>query len=341
MPEVTIAQHKWRLPTDEFSPLCDNTLKLNNAAGLSGSPSKLNQFGVCQPSCDICISPYGTFGFTRDTCGNFSFMKKNADDIVQIPNSWQATGLGGTFILTRGFVDSFTANLGDNTNSLIPQLSNSTIVMRNVLAGESKIWISEPVSIGQRSFNSQTTQGGNVVRSYSIVWNVSVQIGFVAIGASPNCKSGPFLRFQRSLVSENNVNTVIPAGYNALLRSGGTSQCFTSASIGSLNFPGFNFTGLTGVWKSGVNSVALFSEFNSRPANQHSPWNFDFGMYLSGGVLTYAHSGSVNTVRSGVSAFGNDIITSQTTSNSPSNEPYAPGRWRPLALGFSTIPREE
>lgn len=57
MAEVTIASHKWRLPTDDFSPLCDNTLKLNNSAGLSDNPSRLNSFGVCGPNCEICITP--------------------------------------------------------------------------------------------------------------------------------------------------------------------------------------------------------------------------------------------------------------------------------------------
>jgi hypothetical protein len=57
MPEVTIASHKWRLPTDEFSPLCDNTLKLNNSTGLVDNPSRLNSFGVCGPACEICVTP--------------------------------------------------------------------------------------------------------------------------------------------------------------------------------------------------------------------------------------------------------------------------------------------
>lgn len=57
MAEEIIASNKWRIPTDEFSPLCDNTLKLNNSLGLTGTPSKLNSSGACPPACEMCITP--------------------------------------------------------------------------------------------------------------------------------------------------------------------------------------------------------------------------------------------------------------------------------------------
>ena len=58
MPETTVASNKWGIQTGLFKRACDNTLRLDNSAGLSAMPVKKNRKGICAPSCEVCITPF-------------------------------------------------------------------------------------------------------------------------------------------------------------------------------------------------------------------------------------------------------------------------------------------
>lgn len=56
MAEENIAQYRWRIPTDEFSTLCDNTLILDGTDSLIDGPVNKNSNGFCRPECTMCIT---------------------------------------------------------------------------------------------------------------------------------------------------------------------------------------------------------------------------------------------------------------------------------------------
>jgi hypothetical protein len=58
MAEQIIASHKWRRRTRDWSAVCDNNLKLDRTYSLLDNPSSLNQYGICAPDCEMCITPY-------------------------------------------------------------------------------------------------------------------------------------------------------------------------------------------------------------------------------------------------------------------------------------------
>lgn len=67
MAEEEIASYSWRLPLDEWSPLCDNILKLDRSSGLAGSPMKLNRLGICPPPCEMCVTAIDPGGCDPET----------------------------------------------------------------------------------------------------------------------------------------------------------------------------------------------------------------------------------------------------------------------------------
>jgi hypothetical protein len=339
MAEVTIASHKWRLPTDEFSPLCDNTLKLNNSTGLTDNPMKMNQAGVCVPACEMCISPYGSLSDISDACSAFRFMKKSADDVVQIPSQWNTTVDGGSFTLARAIGS---AGAGLSTNSLLPELNGKTFVMRGGLINGNGSWESDYLSLGDRTNDYKLTQleTGVIVKRYRVVFGVEVKIGYF-VGRTPtNCVRGPVITFRRT------VKTVEKVGFTML-----DLQNFTCVStnpvtqklvpftneqpqvLSSLAGHGSNVLNL--VEKTTANSSPLFTEMNN-DVNQHSEWKYRFGVYLNYQFLTMAHNLTIVAQVNNANA----CVGVQTTVTSPHagfNIPVS--QWTPAAIVFSTVKR--
>lgn len=56
MAEELIAQYQWRIPLEDWSPLCDNKLQLWLPQGISGTPKSLNSLGICAPPCEMCVT---------------------------------------------------------------------------------------------------------------------------------------------------------------------------------------------------------------------------------------------------------------------------------------------
>ena len=98
MPEVTIASHKWRKRTRDWSAVCDNTLKLNRTYGMVGDPSKLNSLGVCAPDCEICVTPIpGEITpkcSVRTDLGGFMVVPKTPE-VLTLPGQFQLSIVGG------------------------------------------------------------------------------------------------------------------------------------------------------------------------------------------------------------------------------------------------------
>lgn len=59
MAEELIAEYRWRLPVEEWSVLCDNTLKLDRSTGFSDGPMRKNSVSICAPKCEMCVTPFG------------------------------------------------------------------------------------------------------------------------------------------------------------------------------------------------------------------------------------------------------------------------------------------
>lgn len=57
MAEETIAEHRFRRRVRDWSAICDNVLKLDRTNSLADAPMRLNQFGICAPPCEMCITP--------------------------------------------------------------------------------------------------------------------------------------------------------------------------------------------------------------------------------------------------------------------------------------------
>jgi hypothetical protein len=340
MAEVTVASHKWRIPTDEFSPLCDNQLPINNSIGMAGNPSKMNQAGICFPACKMCVSPYGSLVDISDACSAFPWMKKSADDVVQIPSQWTVTCDGGSFTLARAVG---TAAAGLSTNAFLPELSGRTFLMRGGLINGNGLWESDYLSLGDRLNYYELTrfETGAVVKKYRVVFGVEVKIGYF-VGRTPtNCVRGPIFTFRRTVRSTEMIGLTLL-----------DPQYFTCAStdpvIGKLvpfsneqpqvlsNLGGHGSNVLNLVEKTTVDSSPLFTEMNN-DANQHSEWKYRFGVHLNYQFLTYAHNLTiVAQVNNANSCVG--VRTTVTSPHAGFNIPVS--QWTPAAIVFSTVKRD-
>lgn len=68
MAEELIAQHKWRKRLSEWSPLCDNVMRLDRSESLVESAMKLNSLGICAPPCEMCVTPFGELEALEKPC---------------------------------------------------------------------------------------------------------------------------------------------------------------------------------------------------------------------------------------------------------------------------------
>ena len=115
MAEEEIASYSWRLPLDEWSPLCDNILKLNRSGGLSGTPMRLNSSAICSPPCEMCVTAIDPGGCElseeySDGGNNIELMTLTACDQVPAGKSYRFQFAGGGSLFT---FDVMTATAGE------------------------------------------------------------------------------------------------------------------------------------------------------------------------------------------------------------------------------------
>jgi hypothetical protein len=340
MPEVTIASHKWRIPTDEFSPLCDNRFTIDNSVGLVGNPSKLNQAGICFPACEMCISPYGSLADISDSCGAFPWMKKSADDVVQIPSQWDVTCDGGSFTLARA-IGSAAAGL--STNSFLPELSGKKFVMRGGLKNGNGLWESDFMPLDDRLNYYELTrfETGAVVKKYSVLFSVEVKIGYFVGRTSTNCVRGPVFTFRRTVKSSEKIGLTFldPQFFNCASTDPVLQKLVPFSNeqpqvLSNLGGHGSNVLNL--VEKTTVASSPLFTEMNN-DANQHSEWKYRFGVYLNYQFLTMAHNLSIFAQVNNANACVG-VRTTVTSPHAGFNIPVS--QWTPAAVVFSTVKRD-
>lgn len=353
MAEQIIASHKWRRRTRDWSAVCDNVLKLDRTYSLLDNPSVMNQYGICAPACEICVTPYGGLGTKDDPCEAFRFMKKSGDDVVKIPVQWDVTADGGPFTLSRDFTFNRTAVAGSSTNSLTPELSGRSFIMgRDLQVGEFS-WVSPFMELGERTSSYILTNDvtGAVAKKWVVKFKIEVQVGYWFF--SVDCIRKPYLVFRKAKLSEEKVGTVgtlaLMPGFGAYGFSnffGGFGQSLAAKQwLNGPYFPGHPLYGsrdetLPGLFftEKATGAAPLFSEF-SADTQTHSPWAYRYANGLGAQVITWAHDVNISVRATLQNGFW--TINSRTAQFSPDagteGPPFTP--WSPAAVAFTTEER--
>lgn len=147
-----IAKHRWKLPLDEWSPLCDNHLELDRIDAFENSPHKMNQFGLCSPpECNKCVTAKFVL---PDPCDIPMFPKHKRRPIIEckMNGGWASVVSGGVW----NVIDPYNGQLIDLYEKYLDPISGTDGVIQS---------ISGRLGIAQRCFMLGTCKsGGNDVK---------------------------------------------------------------------------------------------------------------------------------------------------------------------------------
>lgn len=148
MPEVTIASHKWRKKTRDWSPVCDNSMKLNRTAGMVGNPSRLNGFNICQPACEICVTPYPLIGEITIPCARLAlqpFMVLPAMPLdLKLPTSFECELLTTTLtsaVNSSNWLQNRCFQVGQSLTNIFAISETKNVILRGINGFYSSDWV--------------------------------------------------------------------------------------------------------------------------------------------------------------------------------------------------------
>lgn len=248
MPEVTIASHKWRKRTRDWSAVCDNTLKLDRSYGLVGNPSTLNEFGVCAPDCEICVTPVPLIGNFNLKCTLRTgpirevMILPSLPQILTLPSQFELTIVGGamtsavssspppngsnnpTFSVCSDFAP------GQSLKNILERTKTKTLILRGSEAtGYASDWVDFGTATTGLNFKFteklySTSPTNLLFRNKSVTRNMEIRATFsVQSGSGANwaCVWGPI-----SIQSRVKSFTVSDTGWTTQMGGVATFQDF-------------------------------------------------------------------------------------------------------------------
>ena len=152
-----VAEVRWRRRLRDWSAICDNVMKLDRTTSLEEAAFRLNQYGICAPVCEMCVTPYPQIGDVNLTCDlryelqKYMVLPPPPPARLTLPAQFVAEIMPGQF--TSG-VDSSTNQFGQGTclrvgtpiENILERSKTKTFIMRgNELFG----WNSDEAEFGE------------------------------------------------------------------------------------------------------------------------------------------------------------------------------------------------